>query len=180
MTTEHAAGTGRPPALTLWRPWSELVLTRACTITEGTLVRTKALKPVENRGWQTTYRGPLVIHGGKRYDPDAVHLTRRLFPDLAGYIEQPDLTEQAPSGFLGVVDFFGICHGGVNPNHRCWCGGFAMPGQHHWLFQNPRRFPEPIPGNGAQGLFSHYPDAVVEAVAAALAVSAALVPAASD
>ena len=30
-------------------------------------------KPIENRTWATDYRGPLLIHAGRREDPDGFH-----------------------------------------------------------------------------------------------------------
>lgn len=50
-------------AITLHQPWASLVVVGA--------------KTVETRSWATSYRGPLVVHAGKRppagsdYDPGA-------------------------------------------------------------------------------------------------------------
>jgi hypothetical protein len=43
-------------ALSVRQPWARAIVT--------------GLKPIENRTWQTNYRGPLLIHAGQRDDPD--------------------------------------------------------------------------------------------------------------
>ncbi len=52
-------------ALTLQQPWATL-------IAEGH-------KRVENRTWQTAYRGPLAIHAGLKVDPAGLDLARWMF-----------------------------------------------------------------------------------------------------
>jgi hypothetical protein len=119
--------------LTIWRPWS-------LAIAEG-------WKPVENRGWATTYRSLVAIHGGQRWDPAAVVM----IGELAGWHVR---LEQAPAGaVVAVARLADICiaamTGGV-----CSCGPWAMPEQCHWRFSEVRKLSEPVPCCGAQGLWT--------------------------
>ena len=41
-------------ALSIQQPWAYFIVA--------------GVKPVENRTWRTSYRGPLLIHAGKRFD----------------------------------------------------------------------------------------------------------------
>jgi hypothetical protein len=40
-------------------------------------------KDIENRTWDTTYRGPLLIHASKTLDQDGITWTRKHFPEIA-------------------------------------------------------------------------------------------------
>src|SRR4051794_39259788 len=118
-------------ALSLSRPWTELVLRHG--------------KDVENRRWNTPYRGLLVIHGAKSWD--------RSWGPLAAEILGDDIKMTIPpvgetsTGYLGVVDLVDVCRARENGT-RCDCGPWAMEGQYHWLLANPRPFPEAQPGSG--------------------------------
>lgn len=39
-------------------------------------------KPVENRGWQTKYRGPLLIHTTHKFDQEGYRWIKERFPGL--------------------------------------------------------------------------------------------------
>jgi hypothetical protein len=63
-------------------------------------------KPIENRTWQTDYRGPLLIHAGLRGDPDGfefleshgVHIPEDLpRGGIIGQVELIDITTDHPS-----------------------------------------------------------------------------------
>ena len=43
-------------ALSIMQPWSWLIVA--------------GYKDIENRSWPTNYRGPVLIHAGKKFDPD--------------------------------------------------------------------------------------------------------------
>lgn len=43
-------------ALSIQQPWAWLIV--------------NGYKPVENRNWRTEYRGPLLIHAGKKFDQE--------------------------------------------------------------------------------------------------------------
>ena len=155
-------------ALSLTRPWTELVLSR--------------VKDVENRTWGTPYRGLLVIHGAKSWDPAARHT----FDDVVG--EPDDVADRycprdklaAPTGYLGVV-VVTDCHPSRSPACRPpadiaeWCdrcSPWAFDGSWHWQITGACRFPEPIPGGGRLGLFEPPPPVVAAALALREAVTA--------
>jgi len=145
--TDTGARLQRIPALTIRRPWAQLVIA--------------GIKPVENRSWTTAYRGPFIVHAGQRWEPGA--LTLALDHDL-------DVTEwpgDYPSGYLGVTNLNGIhqddaCAAACSP----WC----FRSQKHWDVRESRAFAEPIPGLGQQGWFTP-PEHVQDAARALLAVA---------
>lgn len=105
-------------------------------------------KRVENRGWATAYRGPLLIHCGK-----STRFMTEFFPT-----GEPVPSEaRDPSGMaMGVVDLVGC----VRPDdlklnlwaHGPWC----------WVVANPRPV-KPFPIRGKTLLFE-VPDELIEYV----------------
>lgn len=111
--------------LSIKQPWASLVV--------------MGVKPIENRTWRTSYRGPLLIHAGSRADDYAAAeaiLGRRLSRDLPrggiiGCVELVDIVEHDPSPW-----FFGP-YGWVV--RRLQVGPFiATPGK-LGLFDPPER-----------------------------------------
>ncbi len=132
-------------ALTLWQPWASWVF--------------EAGKDVENREWSTGYRGPLAIHAGQGLDrflawrpsswPSAL---QRLIE--TGRIDPRQIRSRFwPRGVvLGTVDLIDC----VRDHPSAW----AVPGQWHWVLQNPRPLPRPVPARGQPGLWEwHCPEA---------------------
>ena|ERR1700754_4010984 len=110
-------------AITIHQPWAAL-------IADG-------LKPIENRTWQTSYRGPLLIHAGKKFDPDGA-------AKAADYgLEEEDFVH-------GAV--IAVCHL-VNIT-RDSTSEWAIPGQYHWRLHGARPLTHPIPCRGAQQLWN--------------------------
>lgn len=105
-------------------------------------------KTIENRSWQTAYRGPIAIHAGKRSDPAAKALCETLG------IQLPD---QVPAGeFIAVVDLVDIV-----PLDAVASDPFAV-GPFCWKLANPRLI---VPGQtyvGRLGLFTAPPDLRME------------------
>lgn len=139
-------------ALTLHRPWDQLVLRHG--------------KPIENRVWSRSYRGPLLIHAGRAWDEAAVDMAA----DLLGAIPFWPTPDRHPLGIVGVVDLVDVCSASVNSlwGLTCDCGPWAMPGQQHWRLANPRPFDQPIPCRGLQQLWTP-PEDVLDMVAEAIA-----------
>jgi hypothetical protein len=109
------------PALTIKSPWAQLV--------------TQGVKDVENRGWYTSYRGPLYIHAGKGIDKDAMAAHGHL------------LSGEYPSGaIIGLVDVIDC----VQDSDSEW----AEAGSWHWILANARALPEPVPAKGQLGLWT--------------------------
>lgn len=133
-------------ALSLTRPWTWMVLHGG--------------KTIENRVWQTTYRGPVVVHGAQSKDVDAVvPFVDLLSTDAAAALDRALRDGSIMHlGLLGVVDLAGCCTVEMTGEGECRCGPWAMPGQAHWQLTNPRPFRDPIPAKGALGLWTLSPD----------------------
>lgn len=98
------------------------------------------LKDVENRTWQTKYRGPLAIHAGQRL---AEGFTES---DVESYraSERQDHTAWTRGAIIGVVDLIDIA-----PSSSAW----AMSEHCHWRLASPRLLPAPIVLPGRLQLF---------------------------
>ena len=131
-------------ALTLHRPWSDLIAT--------------GQKKVENRGWSTHYRGLVLVHSGRAYDPSALVLTRHLgHPD-------PPTEQDSPLGHIAIAELVDVHPAGPQCGEAC--DGYGMAEQHHWIWGGVLRLPEPIAERGRQGLW--LPSAETRALAEAV------------
>jgi hypothetical protein len=93
-------------------------------------------KPIENRTWQTHYRGPLLIHAGQRNDPAGFEFLESLGIDV------PD--ELLRGGVIGRVELTDI-----TTAHR---SRWAQRGCFNWVLADPIPTPfRPLPGR--LGLF---------------------------
>jgi len=130
-------------ALTVKRPWAALIAS--------------GIKGIENRTWWTSYRGPLLIHAGQGWDPQAA-----LFATRIGCWPSPGYGVQAlhPQGIVAVAELVDVC-GGL----PCRCGPWAMADSRHWRLSNVRALTEAVPAKGALGLWRPSAD-VVDAVMA--------------
>jgi ASCH domain len=104
------------------------------------------IKDVENRIWNTDYRGPLLIHAGliREYpsftQEQVSHMYQQRFDNLHG--EPLQL-----GGIVGTVDLIGV----INDSSSPW----AMRGQHHWQLANAKPLPfTSLPGK--QRFFTVY------------------------
>jgi hypothetical protein len=117
-------------ALSIMQPW-------AYAITNGT-------KRIENRTWYTAFRGPFLIHAGKRYQIGAEIAIHGDSPevDVAGMLTAP---RGAIVGSASVVDCVRVDN--VAADQRVWAGG-------PWCFiLSDVRACDPIPYIGALGFF---------------------------
>ena len=122
-------------ALSIRQPWAWAIL--------------HAGKDVENRSWQTSYRGLLAVHVGKAVEREAVDYLRAY-----GHPVPDRLVTGALVGVVRVTGYASVT--------ESWWG---VPGQYQWQLTDPRPFAEPIPWRGHLGLFD-VPDDVVQAVTA--------------
>lgn len=122
-------------ALTLTNPWAWLVV--------------NGYKPIENRDWQITYRGPLVIHAGRKLGQEQLdhymHVNHQ-FP----HIRMPPIRDMHGGGIVGVVDLVDVVTSSDSPWFR---------GRYGHVFANARRC-RFVPFVGKQGLFA-VPDSMV-------------------
>lgn len=115
-------------------------------------------KAIENRTWDTPYRGELAIHSSLRISADSLEhpLVRE-----AGWDPADPLA--AAGGIVAVVILAGMC-GAAKNGQPCDCGGWAEPKSFHWQLRDVRALPQPIMTLGQPGLWTPGPE-----VAAALA-----------
>jgi hypothetical protein len=128
-------------ALSVRQPWAEWILQGA--------------KSIEVRTWDDDYRGPLLLHTGKR--------------PASEWEGKPEASGLFFGGYVGLVVLEAI----VPFDRARWTAwadrhldrGEYRPGLFAWILGQPRRLAEPIPGEGKVKLF--YPEPrVLEAVAA--------------
>ena len=124
-------------ALSLWQPWAWLVIHGG--------------KDVENRSWSTLYRGPLLIHAGKRKLPlDELRyildgLEDAGLADVATKLHGALTVSELPTGgIVGQVDVVAC----VKRSVSLW----AADDQWNWKLANPRSLPF-MAMRGARGLF---------------------------
>ncbi len=118
-------------ALTIDRPWSAAII--------------HGIKTIENRSYPINYRGPLAIHVSKRLIP--LHFPpKKLRKHLLPLAPIGDLPRGVIIGIVDLVDCqlyrpeYHIDIFATGP----WC----------WILKNPRKFIEPIPCQGKQGLWN--------------------------
>lgn len=156
------------PALTVRGPWSWALL-------HG--------KPVENRTWEMTHKGPLWLHAGSRarWDPAGAASplvgeawVRYLHENVPGWPGLPaaDVTLNRKTTLMpfGAVTalievtgchFWDECGQGAKANGRWpWtmCSPWAVRGQWHIGVRVFRVLPEPVPCRGMLGLWPLPPD----------------------
>lgn len=126
-------------ALTVWQPW-------ASCIAYGT-------KRIENRLWETKYRGRILIHAGHTLDRYAYG-----FPLARPFLKRPQ-----PHGAVIAVGRIVDCH-----QDDGYCTLWSAPGRWHWRFTDVRPLLHPLFCRGARGLW--IPDSQLASAAMALAV----------
>ena len=110
-------------------------------------------KAVENRSWDTDYRGVLGIHASLRVD--AGSLESPLVLD-AGWDPADPLS--VAGGIVAVVTLVDICTA-ARSGDPCECGPWADPGACHWQLSGAQALPEPIMTLGQPGLWTPAPEA---------------------
>lgn len=113
-----------PKCLSIRQPWAWAIL--------------HVGKTVENRTWQTSYRGPLLIHAGQKIDWAGYELLDSLELPL------PDPDTVARGGIIGQMNLMDCIKDAPGP--------WSQPDCWHWLLAEPQelRF---VPCAGRLGLF---------------------------
>ena len=162
--------------LTLWQPWATLVATGA--------------KGIESRGWETDYRGPLLIHAAARWKPDqsemlAIPAIRDALadrgdppPDGCSFVTPDGLMPLPLGAIVAVVMLADIRptweagHHGLVPARwairldpaEAAMGDFSI-GRYGWTLADVRPLPSPVPARGFQGLRDADPAIVARVLA---------------
>lgn len=122
-------------------------------------------KDVENRTWEVSYRGPLLIHAGKDQSMSAAITynslsaeERRLVDEARALVpaEEQDVGWEY-GALIGRVDLVGICTAGEKGSTSPW-----FEGPRGWIFANARALKRAIPYRGQLGLFDVPDDLVAE------------------
>jgi hypothetical protein len=94
-------------ALSVRQPWAWLIV--------------QGFKEVENRTWQTSLRGAVLIHAGMQIDREGYEEMREHFPD----IPLPPLEELDRGGIVGQCEIIDCVH---QSNSKWFSGpyGFVM------------------------------------------------------
>lgn len=137
--------------LTLIQPWATLIALGE--------------KKVETRSWKTSYRGPLLIHAGKKADKEACEeYSIKGVLQLHGYT-----SENLPKGLIiakcNLIDCIEIDLGTDPQNRRAYLknGGRVQgneysfgdytPGRYAWVLENIELLKQPIPAKGKLSLW---------------------------
>jgi len=100
-------------------------------------------KDVENRTWQTKFRGRIYIHASRGFDLSHYDWIALNENRLCCRLPQPeDLTHGAIIGEVDIID----CT-------RASTSRWAMVGHWNFILANPVMYAEPIPCPGMPGLF---------------------------
>jgi hypothetical protein len=137
MQREWTPQEGFVPCLSIQQPWTWLIV--------------NGHKDIENRDWTTSYRGPLLIHAGKRVDESSFDADGRLFTDywrsrygdelVAGMPQQRQ--EYETGGIVGIATVVDVVIRSESP----W-----FFGKHGWVLKDARTLPF-VPYRGQLGLF---------------------------
>jgi ASCH domain len=107
-------------ALSVRQPWSWLIV--------------QGFKDIENRTWQTNFRGTVLIHAGMTMDQEGYEEVRARFPD----IPLPPIEELDRGGIVGQCDITDC----VSQSDSQW---FAGP--YGFVMENAMPLPfKPLPG----------------------------------
>jgi len=119
-------------ALSVIMPWPWLIL--------------KHGKDVENRTWNTNYRGRILIHASKKPDPFLTEITARAISDKITSAELKELFSWCGK-IVGSVELVDCV--------KCHSSKWAENGMWHWVLKNPVLFEKPIPARGSLGLWDY-------------------------
>lgn len=144
-------------ALTICQPYAELIL--------------RGDKRVENRKWNTRYRGPLLIHAGKSRDwldlvPAPYEPRLGLLPYDSRYgIRLQEMAFGAIVGRVEVIDCLPVSEilSGTHDEQYPWLRAHPhVEGPYCLVLASPVRLAVPIPYRGQLGLFA-VPDTLLPA-----------------
>lgn len=125
-------------------PWAGAIIYGARHIISGKW----EFKNVENRSWQTKYRGPLLIQVSKTFSKrefdvfsDFKNVYFRGFTDKSYYI--------LGGCIIGIVDLVDV----YDKRYKQSLSQWAEVGMNHWILKNSVEFEFPIPHKGKPTLF---------------------------
>ncbi len=112
------------------QPWAALIV--------------HGVKDVENRSWPTSFRGPVLIHAGKKWDDDAQDAVEGgIHPVTFGPLDVPEGCTFQRGGIIGVAEIVDC----VSASNSPW-----FVGEYGFVIRNARPIPF-LPCRGALGFF---------------------------
>lgn len=115
-------------ALSIRQPWAWLII--------------KGEKPVENRGWLSNHRGPLLIHAALTFDKAGYQWVRKNFPHL----KMPPPRRYPLGAIIGSVQMEACVTSSVY--RSVW-----FSGPYGFVFSDPKEYDRPVPFKGQLGFF---------------------------
>lgn len=115
-------------AISIQQPWAWAIL--------------NAGKDVENRSWSHNYRGPILIHAGKKFDQDGLYFISGL---LRHKMHIPCKSEFETGGVVGMVTIKKMVR---DMEYSPW-----MFGPWGWVLEDPKPM-DFYPCRGQLGLFN--------------------------
>jgi hypothetical protein len=113
--------------ISIKEPWASMTL--------------KEIKPVENRNWSTSYRGPLLIHVSKTWDEEGAKFITKNYPEFRHVVDESRGRRGEILGSVNMVD----C---VTKHSSEW-----FFGPYGFVFTEPKFFAKSIPYKGQLGIF---------------------------
>ena len=129
-------------ALSLYQPWASLIAGRE--------------KTYETRSWQTTYRGPVIIHADQNKELLDEYFWQNYFRGRLGGMGYFDSAQLPLGAALCVADLVEIVRTEIiapKLSTQELVFGNYHEGRFAWRFENVRAFKHPFPMRGQQGLF---------------------------
>lgn len=121
-------------AISIRQPWADLIVS--------------GLKDIENRTWNTTHRGKLLIHASQTFDREAWRWVKDRFPDIN--LTLLDTADDHRGAIIGEVDLVDCMHPGLRvPSSSPWW----QEGQYGLLLKNPKPI-GPYPYSGKLSIFN--------------------------
>ena len=113
------------------QPWAALIV--------------HGVKDIENRSWSTRFRGPVLIHSGKKFDDFAQDdVDGGIHPVTGEQFEEPDGITYPTGGIVGMAEIVGC----VSQSSSPW-----FVGEFGFLIRNARPLPF-RPCRGQLGFFT--------------------------
>lgn len=124
--------------LSIRQPWAELIV--------------RGIKDLENRDWSTRFRGPLLVHAGKKFEDEAVEwILSKLDADERQRFPMKKSAFEC-GGIVGVVKMVDC----VTTSESKW-----FVGDYGWCFERAQPLPF-MPLRGSLGLFDAPSDIVAQ------------------
>lgn len=121
-------------ALSIRQPWAWLII--------------HGFKPLENRSWNTQFRGRFFVHAGLRIDLDGYKFVADAFPDLVALVPPPSAIELG--GLVGHVELVECRAPGAVPASNPAAAWYQ--GQYAFMLERPVQVPF-VPMKGRLGFF---------------------------